>query len=144
MDSRTMAVLFGMLGCFWGWVAWMTSRSKQGELEKRRLELLEKSLEHPGLDEATRADLLRVLADGAGARGPTQRNRVVRTVWFGLSWLAFVIGGCMLGANALSLTPGLDSRPFLVIAITGFAMLTLPMALGELQARGHRPATTER
>lgn len=155
MMGRELALLFGF-GSFFFMIAMiviggaMARRKQAAQLDARRLDLLEQALQHPSLDEATRAELLRTMAAGREGPQPAARPTADRSgnwwlaLWYGAGWLLFVFSGCMLGANALELTPGLDSRTFVPLTILGFAMLTLPLALGELQARRARSAPAER
>jgi hypothetical protein len=125
-------------------------RRRETAVDQRRLDLLEQALQHPSLDEATRAELLQVLAHPRGA--PEQQPAAAATrkgdwwhlVWYGPGWILFVLGGCMLGAHALSLAPGVDLKTYLPMTITGFAILTLPLALRELQVRRHHPQAANR
>ncbi len=124
-------------------------RKKVVELDHRRLDLLERALQHPSLDEATRTELLQLLANRGRPHEPQTRHTTKlgdwwHLIWYGPAWILFVVGGCMLAAHTLSLTPGLDVRTFLPMTITGFAMLTLPMALRELRVRGQRPSPADR
>ncbi|MBL8729530.1 MAG: hypothetical protein JNM25_13940 [Planctomycetes bacterium] len=126
-------------------------RRRASAFDQRRLDLLEQALRHPALDEGTRAELLKVLAARPGGR-PDHRPEAATAgrgdwwhlLWFGPGWILFVLGGCMLGARALSLAPGADLETFLPMTITGFAMLTLPLALRELHVRRDRPAPANR
>ena len=155
MTARDMLLLITFAGFAVMVVALLLStatsrRKKVVELDHRRLDLLERALQHPSLDEATRAELLQVLANPRGqahepsARPPRKLGDWWHLIWYGSAWILFVVGGCMLAAHALSLTPGLDVRTFLPMTITGFAMLTLPLALRELRVRGQHPSTADR
>lgn len=150
MDGRSFALLFALIGSFVAIVSMALSRSRRESEQQRRMDLIEKGLAHPALDEATRAELLRLLTAEQCRASATFGERLPRlapawrTIWYGAGWLLFVFSGCMLGANALELTPGLEARTFVPLTILGFAMLTLPLALGELQARRARSAPAER
>lgn len=131
-----------------------TRRKRAFDLEQRRLDLLEKALQHPVIDEALRRELMRTLAAGnpkpdtvhgaaAAAEGAATHGNWWPTLWFGAGWLLFVGGGCMVGAHALRITNGVDIGTMLPAAILGFAMLTLPLGLRELQARRARPQTPQ-
>lgn len=134
MDARSMAFLFGVLGFVWGLIALLTAR-KGDALERRRLDVLEKALAHPALDDATRAELLRAVAREHGAAPLSRRLMPAgRAVWYGIGWMLFVVGGCMLVAHSTGLL-SVDLQFFVPATIAGFAALTLPMALGELARR---------
>lgn len=154
MTGRDFALLFSFCSFFFMLATMVLSgvarRRKDAALDHRRIDLLEKALQHPSLDDATRTELLQVLAHGGGRPHPppvaeaTRRGDWWHLLWFGPGWVLFVVGGCMLGAHALSLAPGVDLKTFLPMTITGFAVLTLPMALRELRVRRDHPAPSHR
>jgi hypothetical protein len=149
MEGRMFALVFTMAAFVIGFVAWLATRSRADDLRKRRLDLIEKGLGHPTLDEATRAELLRLLADEQRREQPLSRRLVQlaplwRTLWFGASWLMFVVGGCMTAASALEIVPFRDLDVVLTMTIAGFAMLTLPAGLRELEARRNRASAPGR
>lgn len=124
-------------------------RQQEHELERRRLDVLQEALQRPTLDAAMRAELSRIAQASAGSsRAPA--GTALRTgdwwhlLWFGPGWVLFVVGGCMLAADTLDLVTGVSTKTFLPMTITGFAMLTLPMALRELTARRDRATATGR
>jgi len=143
MDVRAFMMLFAtvaLLALVGGTVVWLTSRSRAGSLRLRRLDLLEKSLQHPTLDDATRTELLRLLADEHRRARPfferlVQNTQMWRTLWVAAGWFLFVIDTCLLAAEALDLTSGVETEVVVPLAILGFAMLTLPAVLRELEAR---------
>lgn len=130
-------------------IVWTAGSSRRLAMRRRRLDLLEQGLQHPDLDAATRAELLRVLARDQRAGVFAALGRLLssgacwRVVWYGSGWLMFVVGGCLLAARAMSLVPGPNPQIVLPMAITGFAVLTLPLALSEL-GRRRRPSTVGR
>jgi hypothetical protein len=146
MDGRTMTLLFGLMGTFVAVVSMVLSRSRSDALERRRLDVIEQGLAHPALDEATRSELLRLLAEqqrSASAGLMERLGRLMplgRLIWYGVAWFLFVFGGSMLAVRLLELWDGIEPRVCVPMAVTGFAMLTLPLALGELARRG--PAST--
>ena len=151
MNGRELVVFLGFAGCLAAMIVWLLSRSRAaGELERRRLDLLEKALQHPALDDATRAELLRGLARTQADQGMSLIQRLARqrdlwrTLWFGSGWLLFVVGGCLLGAHAAHVVQGFRVESVLAATIAGFAMLTLPLGLRELQARSERTSTARR
>lgn len=148
MDGRTVALLFGLMSfTFVLLTVWLSARSKPHDVQKKRLQVLDKALGHQDLDPATKAEILRVLADEqratGGARVPEGASWWGQ-LWFGAGWVLFVVGGCMLGAGAADLVADVSTKTYLPMTITGFAMLTLPMALRELMARRDRLSVPER
>ncbi|HEX6813278.1 MAG TPA: hypothetical protein VF384_16775 [Planctomycetota bacterium] len=125
-----------------------TVGKRRHEIDKLRLEVLRQSLQHPSVDEATRAELLRVLSlDHEAARRPwTERvarhSGALRVLWFGASWTLFIVATGMLIAGELRFVRGVYCSEVLPFAIVGFAMVTMPFAWNELRAR--RDAAVER
>ncbi len=117
---------------------WHRDRS---QVRMRRYELLAESLRDPGLDAATRADLLRVLAhDHRGWLWRALRSPGLwKVLWSGCGWLLFVLFSAMVGMQAcgLRLVPGNGLAVLVFPAAVGFAMLSLPLALRELARREH-------
>ncbi len=111
------------------------------DIERRRLDLIEEGLRDPSLDAATRAELLRSLAQ----RNDTWRGlawRLVsnpatwRVLWFGSAWIVFIVSSGILIAEASGLFRSrAPVEVFLPSAAIGFAMLTLPTGLRELNRR---------
>jgi len=132
-----------------GGVVAVLNRWKQRlELERQRLGILEKALQHPNVDDATRAELLRTLTAQRPPSHPvagSAANHLVSwwpKLWFGSAWLLFVVGGCLLASEALDLTNIRDTHTLLIMMVSGFAMMTLPSALREITRRSG--ATAER
>ncbi|MBL9076956.1 MAG: hypothetical protein JNL08_05600 [Planctomycetes bacterium] len=140
---------FAVLIVLVGIVALLTSaRASAQRLQLRRFELLQKALEHPQLDAATRSEILRVLAGEQRSAPLSARLGALaplgRTAWFGIGWLLFVfgVGAAVLRWLEVFSVPTLsDSIP---MALVGFGMLTLPLAIGELQARAARAPSVGR
>jgi len=152
MDVRAFMMLFAtvaLLAAVGGIVVWLTSRSRADSLRRRRLDLLEQSLQHPTLDDTTRTELLRLLADEHRRARPfferlVQHTQLWRTLWLTAGWFLFVIAACMLGAEWLDLTRGVEKGFAVPMLILGFAMLTLPAVLRELDARRNRTSPVDR
>lgn len=117
---------------------WHRERSR---VRVRRYELLAESLRDPGLDAATRADLLRVLAhDHRGWLWQALRSPALwKVLWFGSGWFLFVLCSAMVGLQGcgLRLVASHELAVLVVPAAVGFAMLSLPLALRELARRDH-------
>jgi hypothetical protein len=123
-------------------VAWMiTVGKRRHELHKLRLDVLRQSLQHPAIDSATHAELLRVLSrDHEEARRPwTERigkhTGALRVLWFGVSWALFIVATGTLIVGELRWLRGVESDVFMPLAIVGFAMVTMPFAWNEMRAR---------
>lgn len=150
MDGRTMALMFGLMAfAFGGLMVWLGARTKPLEVRKKRLDVLDKALAHPQLDVDTRNQILRVLVEEQRREGATWTQRLTRLVplgrmlWYSAGWILFVIGGCMSVLMAIELVPRSELPTCASLTIAGFAMLSLPLALGELMRR-QRAAVTDR
>lgn len=98
-------------------------------LRHRRLRVLERLLRRNDLDDVTRRALLDELRQPR--RPLTEAFRAHAAQWvFGLGWLAFFVGiGCMLTGDR-------EGVPFgAVLATFSFGLVSLPMALRELERR---------
>ena len=131
-----MIFAFGLIGSL------LSTRGKRRhELDKLRLDVLQQSLQHQAIDQATRTELLRVLQrDHEDARRPwTERlgrlAGALRILWFGVSWALFIVATGMLIAGELRFLRGVYVPMVLPLAIVGFAMVTMPFAWRELTAR---------
>ena len=105
------------------------------DLERRRFELLEKALQQPILDDATRTELLRALAAPRHPTAAAHQGNWWPKLWYGAAWGMFIVGGCLMAAEGTGLTRIRDSEPLVVMTAIGFAALTLPAALRELMRR---------
>lgn len=146
MDGRTMALMFGLMAfAFIGLMAWLAARTKPMEVRKKRLDVLDKALQHPQLDAETRSQILRVLAEEQRREATTWLQRLTRyaplgrTLWYSVGWILFVIGGCMSVLVAIEIAPRSMVPTCASMTMVGFAMLSLPLALGELTRRQRAP-----
>ena len=143
MNGRELVILCAIVSVIVAIASSILARKRASDsLAARKLDLLEKALQHPGLDDATKIDLLRSLA--ARHQDPHQVRVMAAikaggnwwpTLWYGAGWFLFVICGCILGAGAMGLMRGVEEEVVLPMALVGFAMLTLPAALRELTRR---------
>ena len=150
MNGREFVMLFGFGAGLLVFVtlvfnALMARRKRRDESDRQRLAVIERSLQDPTIDAATRAEVLRALArDHSSVHGLLWRALTSltfwRVLWFGSGWFLFVIGGCMLAAEGMDITRGVEAEIVLPMALVGFAMLTLPAALRELTRRSAAPA----
>lgn len=102
--------------------------------EQARFDLLREALRHPQLDEATRVELLRRVAGGHRLDLP-KLGAVLRTLWFSTGWLLFVGASGFLFLAFVDVIDIWQVEPVAATAVTGFAMLTLPLGLRELNRR---------
>jgi hypothetical protein len=129
-------------------IGWLSSRARSDSSSRRRLDLIEQGLQHPTLDDATRTELLRLLAEEQRRQRPfferlAAQAAVWRSIWFGVSWLMFVGGVTLVICDEIGLVR-VDDEAMIGMAIAGFVMLTLPIGLRELNARAARASTTDR
>ena len=150
-DEEVLAVV-SVAGAFFVFAGVITSMviggRRRHELDKLRLDVLKQSLQHPAIDPAARADLLRLLSrDHEEARRPwTERigkhTGALRVLWFGLSWALFIISTGLIIAGELRWMRGPSCSVLLPVAIVGFAMVTMPFAWNEM--KGRRDAVADR
>jgi hypothetical protein len=114
---------------------WQKQRREQ---RKERFDLLRTALQHPQLDELTRAELLRTIAREQDTAAPRLFG-MLRTVWFAIGWLMFVCGGAGLLLDAIDVIRA-DADVTAAFAVAGFAMLSLPLGLRELSRRDNAVA----
>lgn len=117
-------------------VVGMLQKERRARRQERQ-ELLRNAMQHPQIDELTRAELLRTIA-----REQDDSPRLLgmlRTGWFAVGWMMFVIGGGMALLDAIQVVR-IDAEPAAGVGLAGFAMLSLPLGLRELQRRDHTVA----
>ena len=117
------------------------SRSRSvANLANRRLEVLEKALEHPQLDAETRTQLLATIVEQQ-TRSPLgflSRPSFWLSACFVVGWLLVIFNGAvllLLRLNVLSISY-LD--PSLLMVAVGLALLTLPVAFREFLFRARQ------
>jgi hypothetical protein len=141
--GREFFLLFAMVACAISALIFLAHRNRGlVDIRLRRLEALTDALRDPGLDPATRAELLRTLArEHNGGLGrwlfaQLQRRELWRGLWFGAGWLLFVIGALLSLASVFYLVEiSRDRGPLFAMSAIGFAMITLPLGLREVFRR---------
>src|SRR5262245_58194390 len=96
-ETRVVVFVAGSFFVLAMFATWMVTAKRRHELDKLRLDVLKESLQHPAIDPAARAELLRVLSrDHEEARRSwTERigkyTGALRVLWFGVSWALFIV-----------------------------------------------------
>lgn len=129
-------VVFVVFG--FGFLAlWLVLNHKTRAL---RLQTIQKALEANTLDDATRRQLIAALHADAQRMPELVRTILnhgkmwVRTLLFVGGWLTFVIGGLFLLGMYLSGARYMhDWEPAAIATAIGFALVTLPVAIAELE-----------
>lgn len=118
----------------------LSVRSRSRSVANRRLEVLEKALEHPQLDAETRTQLLATIVEQQ-TRSPLgflSRPSFWLSACFVVGWLLVIFNGAvllLLRLNVLSISY-LD--PSLLMVAVGLALLTLPVAFREFLFRARQ------
>lgn len=127
-------------------IAFFYVRGRQrNDLRKKRLQVLDDALRHPALDDAVRQHILTVLADEhvRASRPLLDRlrpwTRVAHGLWIAAAWTLMIGGLLTWGYSEMVGFSWRSVEPCLVSAITGFIMLTMPIAVREGLSRGHKP-----
>ena len=69
---------------------------------------------------------------------------IARVIWFGAGWLLFVFGAGAVVLRLIDFTSVPPLADMVQMALVGFGVLTLPLAIGELQARAVRASSVGR
>ena len=122
-----------------GLCVWMVLRHK---LHTERLRVLHRALDSGNLDEATKRKLLEVLVADSQVWSSMWRAvsvnaaKVVRTLLFVGGWLTFTISGVVLTAMLVfDNASRYDIQAASIAVAIGFGLVTLPLALREMDAR---------
>lgn len=120
-------------------VVWMVASTW---LKGQRLRTLQKALDNAQLDDLTRRSLIdAVAAEASRAQQAWQAlvhnaGRLLRRSVFVIGWLTLVISGTVLIGMLANGNYGRYDYQGAIIALgVGFALITLPLALRELDAR---------
>lgn len=150
MNGREFLILCGVGSCIAMVLSFLSARHRRGsELRMRRFDVLLEALRDPGLDAATRAELLRAVArEHVGVLGwiwqRVQDPMLWRVLWFGAGWMTMLLSGAALATYAfrLGMVRSNDVPPIVMLMTLGFGMLTLPLALRELMRRERATSRT--
>jgi hypothetical protein len=103
----------------------------------QRLQMLDRALRDPNIDQGTRLELVRSLERRSGLVGSwgtwLRENLVPRRVFMGAAWLTVLIGALLgLFGNRYDRIPGV------VTMAIGLGVLALPIVIRELEAQPRR------
>lgn len=113
----------------------LRGRSRSGAT--RRLEVLERALEHPELDAETRAQLVATMVEHQTRRplGFLFRSSFWLSACFVVGWLLMIVNGVGVLLTELELLHAFKLDALLVMGVAGLALATLPIALREFLYR---------
>jgi hypothetical protein len=135
-----VAVLGALLSVF------VRTCKNRHQVRIQRLQVLQEALRHPALDEPTRSELTRLLADDYRRQhGPAGERfgrwlRVGQVLLLTCGWL-LLIGGIGFWIVAENTFLPMNVEPAIAATIVGAAFVTLPLALRELLGRRERAAS---
>lgn len=131
-NAEAMLLLLVVFGS----IAFLTWISHRAQDRRKRFELIEKAIDDRKLDEETRRDILALLgAENRTARGDLPARAIVRRFVFALGWMTMVVGAGLWITGEASDWPLWDIEPAAVATWIGFALVTLPVALEEIENR---------
>ena len=142
---------------------WSVYYTKRAATASARLDVMKKALEHPGIDDRTKQQLVNLLAEQQrqeqrpfldrlrGATGGSFGDslaglrRVARIALLGIGWILFLFGGCILLLHWADFWPSHAAAPFefSIMTVIGLVMMTLPSAVRELTRRDRKAATDQ-
>ena len=133
-EAFVMFSVFLLIGA----ATWMGHRAK---LKHKRLQVIEKALESPMLDDLTRRSLLDAL--GAEDRNSSAWTRALgqhltflgRNLLFLVGWMTMFVGAAFWLVNTTIDDDRYSAQGGMIATIVGFGLVTLPMALRELDRR---------
>ena len=134
-----VAAVIAIISVIGGVLAMVLNRVAATSVRRRRLDVLEKALQHGSLDDATRQQLLQVLAREAGG-GWITKPGVWARLSFGAGWIMFVISGGMLLLWMTDVIRYIDDDVVFGFALLGLALMTLPLGLREFARRDSKLA----
>ena len=118
----------------------LRGRSRSGAA--RRLEVLERALEHPELDAETRAQLVATMVEHQTRRplGFLFRSSFWLSACFVVGWLLMIVNGVGALLIELELLRSFKLEGPLMLGAVGVALVTLPIALREFSDRVRQPS----
>lgn len=129
-----MVILFGSI-TIWTWIA------HRAKLRQKRLEVIQRAIESGNLDEGTRRTVLDALANEGRLGSEWGRALaqhavfLTRNLVFIAGWLTMCIGaGCWLAGEMFGWGRW-DVQPAMIATFVGFGLVTVPIALRELEGR---------
>jgi hypothetical protein len=122
-----MVTLFGFI-TVWSWIA------HRARLRQKRFDVIQKAIESGNLDEATRRTEGRHGSEWGRALGQ-QAAFLMRNLLFVAGWLTMCIGaGCWVAGEMFGWGRW-DIEPAVIATFVGFGLVTVPIALRELESR---------
>ena len=110
----------------------LQTREREARLEReRKYRLLEKALESGSIDEATKRQLVELVARGEGAVRPSGVSR--SAVLAAIGWIGIFVGVALLAVGYQGEEDLM--RAGMLVALTSFGLVSVPFALRELNAR---------
>jgi len=119
-------------------ITWMSQRFK---LRLERLKAMQQAIDSGTLDEQTRKVILDALAGDQRRGGEWQRALgqhllfLARNLVFLAGWLSMFIGGAIWLVNSTIDDDRFSARGGMIATFVGFALVTMPLALRELEGR---------
>ncbi|MCA8974210.1 MAG: hypothetical protein KDC98_05780 [Planctomycetes bacterium] len=133
-----VAVVLGTGGLIAMWSVYL---SKRHAISAARLDLMQKALENPTIDERTKGELVRLLAEEQRlARRSVFEQfggvlNVARFALLAVGWVTFLLCGGLMLMCWLGMWQGMPMEPIVVFGILGFIAMTMPAAMRELMRR---------
>jgi len=117
--------------------SWLKARRAR---HAKRLDVLEKALDHPEMDAATRSQVVQLLAREHGDRplGSLARASFWMSASFIVGWLILIVFGLMALLVRVELLVGVSIQGPLVMTAAGLALVTLPIATREFFDRARK------
>lgn len=137
MRDEEAFVMFSFL-VLTGFAVWGTLRHLN---RRERFRTIQRAIESDSLDESTRRALVDALAEEARIsqqfwrQAGIQGLRLLRQLFAIVGWLTFVISSVVLGGMLALGAHRFDLQAAIVAVGIGLAMVTLPLALREIEAR---------
>lgn len=121
---------------------WSVYYTKRASAQADRLEVIKKALDHPSIDDHSKSEMLRLLAEEhRQAQRPFFDQfggviNVARVILMAAGWITFIFSGSILALYSMGLWEWMPMEPIMIFCVLGFIAMTLPTALRELMHRG--------